>query len=129
MSNIFDLISEQKSSQASKAVNTSLLQKLAESIKDKKIALAGEVYGPSEYDPNELIDEATPKRKVVVRNGKRKKIKKCKSGFKLQGGRCVKIKAKEKRRRSKGAKRGARKRKSKSASTERKRKKSMKKRR
>ena len=70
------------------------------------------------------------KRKVVFRGGKRQ-VKKVtdKAGFKMVGGKEVKMDAKEKMKRKKGAKFAAKKRKSQSAKISKKRLRTMKKRR
>ena len=69
------------------------------------------------------------KKKVVFRGGKRVVLKKTdKAGFKVVGGKEVKMSAKEKMNRKKAAKKGAMKRKSGSAAAAKKRAKSMKKR-
>lgn len=78
------------------------------------------------YEGNiaEMIGE-----KMVVRvdsKGNKIKRKKCKPGFKLQNGSCVKISAKEKLNRSKGVKRSKIKRRSTRSTTNRKRLKAVK---
>ena len=69
------------------------------------------------------------KKKIVFRGGKRMVLKKTdKKGYKVVGGKEVKMSAKEKMNRKKAAKKGAMKRKSGSAAAAKKRAKSMKKR-
>ena len=70
------------------------------------------------------------KKKIVFRGGKRMVLKKTdKKGYKVVGGKEIKMDAKEKMNRKKAAKKGAMKRKSGSAAAAKKRAKSMKKRR
>lgn len=63
-------------------------------------------------DLDAALEEATAKKKKVVRGGKVTKKKSCPAGYKLKGSRCERMKSKERRNRSKGAKRGNRKSKS-----------------
>ena len=78
---------------------------------------------------NEGDFEEAIKRKVVVRGGKkiRKKVT-TKSGYRMAGGKQVRMSASEKRKRAKGAKKAARKRRGRMAGILRKRKKSLRKR-
>lgn len=63
--------------------------------------------------------------KMVVRAGKRMKIRTCPAGMKALNGKCIKMSSAEKRARAKGQKAGARKRKVGAKSAARKRAKSM----
>jgi hypothetical protein len=74
----------------------------------------------------EPVEEAM---KMVVRAGKRMKIRTCPAGMKALNGKCIKMSSAEKRARAKGQKAGARKRKAGSKMAARKRAKSMAKRR
>ncbi|MAL45953.1 hypothetical protein, partial [Hyphomonas sp.] len=78
---------------------------------------------------NEGDFEEAIKRKVVVRGGKkiRKKVT-TKSGYRMAGGKQVRMSASEKRKRAKGAKKAARKRRGRMAGILRKRKRSLRKR-
>lgn len=70
------------------------------------------------------------KRKVIVRGGKKKRVKRStKKGYTTRGGKEVKMSSKERRNRRKSQKKAARKRKSKKSASLRKRKRSMRKRR
>jgi len=75
------------------------------------------------------LDEAL-KRKVIVRNGKRKRVKRStKKGYTTRGGKEVRMSAKERRNRRKSQRKASRKRRAKKSQALRKRKKSMRKRR
>jgi len=58
---------------------------------------------------DDLLMEAAPKRKKVIRKGKTVIRKKCPPGFRLVGNRCVRQKSSERIARRRGARKGSRK--------------------
>lgn len=74
------------------------------------------------------ILESRAKIKKVVRKGKIVKILKCKPGFKLKNGSCVRVSTKDRMKKRRAAIKAARKRKAKKAASNRRRKLSLKRR-
>lgn len=74
---------------------------------------------------DEFLSEQVGRVKRVVRQGKKIRRKFCKTGYKLQNGKCVKMSQQEKRKRSKSARRSAKKKRGQKASIQRKRSRSI----
>lgn len=95
-------------------------------LEDTSIEEIQEVF--SEYDLLEIINEAAPVRKVVVRAGRRRVVYRCPPGQKKIKRRCVRRPAAELARVKRGARKAARKARSKRARATRRRKISLKRR-
>jgi len=118
---IFNLIKEGKTEEAQSAIY--------QLIEDKKEELLGEVKEQMSKDigENETLEEASPKRTVVVRKGRRVVKYKCRPGYRKVPGKrkCVRISSSQRILRSRQAKKSARKRRARRAQISRKRKRSI----
>ena len=111
-----------------KEIVAEMLCFLADESEDDFWALYEELEENGLFDDDEDLDEAL-KRKVIVRKGKRKVVKRStRAGFTRRGGKEVRMKPVERRKRARSQKKASRKRRAKMKRAVKKRKRSLKKR-
>lgn len=123
---IYNLLVENKHEEAKEAIRAVLVQKINQIMEEVKQEMKTTLLDEEEN----VLQEATAKRRIVVRNGKKVIKFKCPPGYKKLAGqrRCVRITASKRVKMKRIAKKAARKRRTKKASINRKRNRSLRKR-